>query len=64
MKQLILQIDKCTETDFTRFLYSDGSEASSEKKENIQGSKKNSTESMGRDTGRSMVLRHISKGGC
>ena len=55
---------KCTETDFTRFLYSDGYEASSEKKENIQGSKKNSSESMGSDTGRSMVLRHISKGGC
>ena len=55
---------KCTETDFTRFLYSNESEASSGKKENIQGSKKNSTESMGRDTGISMVLRHISKGGC
>ena len=55
---------KCTEIDFTNFLCGDGSEASSEKKENIQGSKKNSTESMGRDTGRSMVLRHISKGGC
>ena len=55
---------KCTKIDFTRFLYSDGSEASSENKENIQGSKKNSTESMGRDTGRSMVLRHVSEGGC
>ena len=55
---------KCTETDFTRFLYSDGSEASSENKENIQGSKKNSTESMGRDTYRSMVLRHETEGGC
>ena len=55
---------KCTETDFTRFLYNDGSEASSEKKENIQGSKKNSTESMGRDTYRSMVLRNETEGGC
>ena len=55
---------KCTETDFTRFLYGDGSEASSENKENIQGSKKNSTESMGRDTYRSMVLRHETEGGC
>ena len=55
---------KCTEIDFTRFLYSDGSKASSEKKENIQGSKKNGTESMGRDTGRATVLRHMSKGGC
>ena len=64
MKQLRLRIDKCTETDFTRFLYSDRSKASSEKKENIQGPKKNSTESMGRDTGRYMVSRHISKGGC
>ena len=64
MKQLRLQIDKYTETDFTRLLYSNGYEASSERKENIQGSKKNSTESMGRDTYRSMVLRHISKGGC
>ena len=57
-------MDKYAETDFTRFLYSDRSKASSEKKENIQGPKKNSIESMGRDTGRSMVLRHISKGGC
>jgi len=57
-------MSKFTETDFTRLLYSNGSEASSEKKENIQGSKKNSTESMGRDTGRSMVLRHVSEGGC
>ena len=55
---------KCTKTDFTRYLYGDGSEASSEKKENIQGSKKNSTESMGRDTYRSMVLRHETEGGC
>ena len=55
---------KCTETDFTRFLYSDRSEASSEKKENIQGLKKNNTEPMGRDTGRSMVLGHVSEGGC
>ena len=61
MKQLRLRIDKCTETDFTRFLYNDGSEASSEKKENIQGSKKNSTESRGRDTGRATVLRHMIK---
>ena len=57
-------MSKFTETDFIRLLYSDGSEASSEKKENIQGSKKNSTESRGRDTNRSMVLRHVSEGGC
>ena len=57
-------MSKFTETDFTRFLYSDGSEASSENKENIQGSKKNSTESMGRDTYRSMDLRHETEGGC
>ena len=57
-------MSKFIEIDFIRFLYSDGAEASSEKKENIQSSKKNSTESMGRDTGRSMVLKHISKGGC
>ena len=57
-------MSKFTETNFTRLLYSDGSEASSEKKENIQGSKKNSTESMGRDTGRSMVLRHETEGEC
>ena len=55
---------KCTETDFTRSLYSDGSEASSENKENIQSSKKNNTKSMGRDIGRSMVLRHETEGGC
>ena len=49
---------------FHRFLYSDGSKASSEKKENIQGSKKNSTEAIGRDTYRSMDLRHETEGGC
>ena len=57
-------MSKFTETDFIRLLYSDGSEASSENKENIQGSKKNSTESMDRDTYRSMVLRHETEGGC
>ena len=57
-------MSKFTETDFIRLLYSNGSEASSEKKENIQGSKKNNTESMGRDTYRSMVLRHETEGGC
>ena len=57
-------MSKFTETDFTRLLYSNGSEASSEKKENIQGSKKNSTESMGKDIYRSMVLRHEIEGGC
>ena len=57
-------MSKFTETDFTRLLYSKGSEATSEKKENIQGSKKNSTESMGKDTYRSMVLRHETKGRC
>ena len=39
-------MSKFIETDFVRFLYSDGSEASSEKKINIQRSKRSSTESM------------------
>ena len=57
-------MSRFTDTDFTRLLYSNGSEASSEKKENIQGLKKNSTESIGRDTYRSMDLRHETEGGC
>ena len=55
---------KYAETGFTRSYYGIGSEASSENKENIQGSKKNSTESMGKDIYRSMVLRHETEGGC
>ena len=39
-------MDKYAETDFTRFLYSDGSEARIRKKINIQRSKRSSTEPM------------------
>ena len=41
-------MDKYAETDFTRFLYSVGSEASSENKKNSRRSKQNNIESMGR----------------
>ena len=41
-------MDKYAETDFTRFLYSVGSEASSENKKNSRRSKQNSIESMSR----------------
>ena len=56
-------MDKYAETDFTRFLYNVGSEASSENKKNIQKLKQNNIESMGRNICEIYGLGHETKGG-
>ena len=56
-------MDKYAEIDFTRFLYSVGSEASSENKKIFKSSKQNSIESMGRNICEIYGLGHETKGG-
>ena len=56
-------MSKFIETDFVRFLYSDGSEASLEKKEIFKSSKQNSIESMGGNICEIYGFRHETKGG-
>ena len=56
-------MDKYAETDFTRFLYSVGSEASSEIRKIFKSSRQNNIESMGRNICEIYGLGHETKGG-